>query len=215
MTDISSHSFLLLLEQVKNQTDNYESYFSSLQEQQKMFKVLLQEYIYSEEPAPRRFHILKNAKSELSNIRSMHGARIRENHPVLFEKWTLLIKDTRRCISNGIEMLQFQAVCPAHIPAHIPAKPEDPEDTLPIFVWTAQKIDFAEVLTGFITAGVIRLQDGRIPSFALMAETVGRNFGITYKDPHKIFDRVINRKRDQTAFLNTLICHMKKYQNQK
>jgi hypothetical protein len=75
--------------------------------------------------------------------------------------------------------------------------------------------DFAEVLTGFITADVIRLQDGRIPSFALMAETVGRSFGITFKEPHKLFNRVISRKREQTPFMNTLICCMKKYQSQK
>jgi hypothetical protein len=92
----------------------------------------LQEYIYSEEPASKRFHILKNVKSELSNIRSMYGGRIRENHPVLFEKWILLIKDTKRCISDGIEMLQFQTKCPAIMPA----KPEEPEEALPIFVWT-------------------------------------------------------------------------------
>jgi hypothetical protein len=37
MTDICSHPFFLSLEQAKNQTDNFESYFSSLREQQKRF----------------------------------------------------------------------------------------------------------------------------------------------------------------------------------
>jgi hypothetical protein len=195
------------LEQAKNQTNKFESYVSSLREHQKQFKVLLQEYIYSEEPAPKRFHILKNIKSGLSNIRSMHGGWIRENHPVLFEKWALMIKDTRRCISNGIEMLQFQTTCPAQMLS-------DPIEPLSDFHWTVNHVDFGEILVGIHHADAVRLQDGSSPSFALLTKIVGKNFGLRIDDPRELYRRVVTRKKNQTPFLNRMIYHIKNKSNQ-
>jgi hypothetical protein len=204
MIDICGQPFLLSLEQAKNQTNNFDSCMVSLQKHQKQFKIFLQEHIYSGEPAPNRFHFLHNANSELCYIRSMYGNYIKKTNPVFFEQWKLLINDARRHVCDGIKMLDFQRKCPAHMLS-------ESATPLPIFTWTVNQVDLGEVLVGIHRADVVRLQDGSCPPFPLFAKNVGNAFGINFKNPSEIYERVVSRKKNQTPFLNRIIYCIKDY----
>jgi len=66
-----------------------------------------------------------------------------------------------------------------------------------------------EAIVGFFQADVIRLQDGSRSSFALFAKEIGNIFGITFNHPHDEMRRILNRKKNQTPFLNRIIATLK------
>jgi len=204
MTNLSNQPFLLSLKQATKQICDYQDdYEIVLQEQQDEFKEYVQNYFNSDVAAPKRFQFLKTADYKLERIHLMYADAIRENNTDFYRFWSMLITDTRRFISIGIDTLNFQAICPAHMLTDEHAR------KFPLCNWTAQRSDLMEAIVGFFQADIIRLQDGSRPSFALFAKEIGSIFGITYNNPHFEMRKILNRKREQTPFMNRIIAGLK------
>jgi len=99
-------------------------------------------------------------------------------------------------------MLEFLTTCPAHLL-------EKPSKTLPDFVWTANKIDLTETMVGIYQADVIRLTNGKRPTFEQVAQFFGNVFGISYDNLYTDARKVLQRKKSQTPFLNRIIAAIK------
>jgi hypothetical protein len=204
MTNLSNQPFLLSLEEAVKQTDSSEGYEILLQEQNSHFKKQVYECIHSGFPAPKRFYSLKKADYELHSIRQKYADSIRENNLAFHRFWTMMIDDTRRFIDLGIETLKFQAKCPSHMLTET-----EHTHSFPPCNWTAHRSDLMELIVGVYQADVIKFQDGSRPSFALFAKEIGEVFGITFSNPHDEMRRILNRKKSQTPFFNSIIACLK------
>jgi len=202
MINLCSQPFLLSLQQSAQQKDNHQDYEVLLQEQQNEFKEYVQNCFDSEMAAPKRFQFLRRADYELDSIHLRYAGNIEENNANFYRFWSMLIVDTRRFIAIGVDTLNFQAICPAHM------LPEAVQ-SFPSCNWTAQRSDLMEAIVGFFQADCIRLQDGSRPSFALFAKAIGNVFGITFNHPHDEMRKILNRKREQTPFFNRIIASIK------
>jgi hypothetical protein len=184
------------------QTDDLKGFETMLQEQQSAFKVYLYDCCHSETPAPRRFEFLQIADYHMCNIRLMCADSIREKGVHFYRFWSKLSVDTRRFISTGIKILDFQLNCPPHLLT-------EPTKTFPEYKWAGTKNDLTEGLVALHRTNVIRLRDGTPISFVLFAKFIGSFFGITYHNPHDDMRKVLNRKKETTPFLQRLIESMK------
>jgi hypothetical protein len=204
MMNLCSQPFLLSLEQAAEQTDNYTDYETLLQKQQIEFLKYLENIFDSGISAPKRFQFLRTADVILESILLMYRDVIKKHDADFHRFWSMLITNTRRYVSIGIEMLEFQS----HCPAQMLAEPEQ-SHTFPLCKWTANHKDLMELIVGVFQIDVIRLQDGSRPSFALFAKAIGSVLGIDFNHPHNEMQRVLNRKKDQTPFLHRMIECMK------
>jgi len=183
---------------VVKQTDDYQDYEAILQEQQNMFKEYMQAYFNSDASYSKRFQFLKTADYKLKRINLMYADAVMEKNANLYRYWSMMIDDTRRFISIGLDTLKFQAKCPPHMLA-------EPSNTLSLYNWTAHRADLMEIIVGLYHADVIRLNDGNRPEFADFANEVGKLFGVAYKRPSDEMRKIIHRKRNKSPFLNRLI----------
>jgi hypothetical protein len=149
-------------------------------------------------PAPKRFHFLKRADFEMCNLRQKYSDKIRENSENFYQLWAMLIEETVRFILTGIETLEFQARCPAHMLVEHSQK-------FPSFKWMATQTDLAECIVGIYQTDVIRLHDGSRPSFVQFAKFIGDFFGITYKYLYSDIGKLLTRKKGATPFLLRII----------
>jgi len=202
MDNLSQQPFLLSMKQAAKETGDWESYETMLQEQYSAFKAYLYESCSSDIPAPVRYEFLQSANYEICSIRLMYADKIRTNNAQFYRFWAMMIVDTRRYINAGIKTLDFLRKCPPYLVSN-PAK------TFPDYDWTASRNDLTEAMAGVFLADVIRLKNGKTPSFAMLIRFVGNFFGIDYKNPSQDFKVVIDRKRNQTPFLERLIVSIK------
>jgi hypothetical protein len=204
MTNLCTQPFLLSLEQAAEQTGNLPDCENLLQEQQSDFMKYVQSCFCSGVSAPKRFQFMKTADYKLDRIHLKYADHLNENNPDFYRFWSLLIVDTRKFVTIGIDTLEFQAKCPAFMLA----EPEQAH-TFPPCKWTAQRSDLMEAITGIYQADVIRLIDGSRPSFALFVKEIGNIFGITFVNPHEEMRKVLNRKKGQTPFFHRIISVLK------
>ena len=204
MTNINNKPFLLLLEQAANQTDDFRAFEALLKKQQDEFKEFVEEYFYSDLSAHKRFYFLSNVIHDLWRIRKEYAAKIRETDATFYRFWALLIDETKHFAGIGIKTLQFQKKCPAHMLA------DEQVRTFPQCNWTAQRSDLMEAIVGLYHADIIRMQDGSRPSFTEFAKEIGNVFGITFNNPKSEMDRILDRRKNQTPFLNRMVCVLKK-----
>ena len=106
----------------------------------------------------------------------MCADKIRANNVHFYRFWAMMIVDTRRYINVGIKTLEFQKTLPEHMLA-------TPAQTFPDYKWTASQRDLMEIMVGIHQVDVIRLKDGKRPSFAMFAKFIGNFFGITFANP--------------------------------
>jgi hypothetical protein len=198
MENLHKQPFLLSMKQAVDETGDLDAYKTLLHEQQSAFKEYLNDSCHSDIPAPIRYQFLQSVDYEVCSIRLMCADKIRANDAFFYRFWAMMIVDTRRYINAGIKTLEFLRKCPPHILSN-PAK------TFPDYTWTANRNDMTEVLAGIFLTDVIRLKNGKTPSFAMLARFVGNFFGIDYSHPSQDFKIVIDRKRNQTPFLHRLI----------
>ena len=198
MENLKRQPFLLSLQQAAAQTNDLDGYETLLQEQQDAFKEYINDYFNSEKPAPKRFQFLKRAEYEVCRIFRNDADIIKGNDENFYRFWSMLIEDTLTFISIGVDTFEFQARCPAHMLIEPPQK-------YPVFKWAGSRNDLSECIVGLYQADVIKLQDGSRPSFLLFAKFIGDFFGISYDNPYKDIGKVIDRKRNQTPFLQRII----------
>jgi hypothetical protein len=202
MKKLNSHPFLLSLRQEITPADNLQAHKSLLYRQQKHFKDYVEECCVPDISAPVRFEFLKLANYELCSIRLQYADTVRESDAGFYHFWSMMIVDTRRFLSVGIDTINFQMICPPHLlTASTP--------TFPAYKWTGSRADLTEGLAALYQADVIRQKDGSRVPFALFANFVGRFFGITYSNPRVEMQKVINRKKNPTPFLSRLISCLK------
>ena len=202
MENLSKHPFLLSLKEAVEQTGDWQDYETMLHERQSAFKEYLYDSCHAEKSAEIRYEFLKTADYEVCRIRLMCADKIRAKNADFYHQWAKLIVDTRRYIFIGLKTLDFLATCPSHMLS-------EPLHTFPENKWTAAKNDLTEALVGIFETDVIRLKDGRRMSFALFAQFVGNFFGIEYNHPYVEMQKVFNRKKNQTPFLERLIASIK------
>jgi len=202
MEDLCNQPFLLLLRQAVEQTGDFQGYETLLQERQSAFKEYVYEYYSSEMPAPKRFYFLKRADYEVCIIRQKYSKKIKEKDENFYQFWEMMIDDTLRFISIGVDTLEFQRKCPAHMLT-------ETVQSFPACIWTAHKIDLMEAMVGLHQIDAIRLQDGSRPSFPLFVQSIGNIFGITFDDPKKEAHKVLTRKKNPTPFFERIITVLK------
>ena len=198
MTNLNNQPFLVSMAQAAQQTGNFSDYQNLLQEQQTQFKDYLDKACRPDIPINNRFDFLSVAEYEICSIRLKYADKIRKTDMDFYHFWSMLIMDTRRYISTGINMLNFLKTCPLHLLT-------EPSKTFPEYRWMGSRRDLIEGLAALFHANVIRLRNGNPISFATFANFIGSFFGITFKNPYDEMRKVISRKRDKTAFLNKLI----------
>ena len=204
MTNLCVYPFLSSLVEVAQHTGDYQQYEALLLEQQNSFDACISEYFTSGKIASRRFFCLRIAYEELYQIHKTYGEQIKENDANFYRFWSELIESTRRFIAVSVETLRFQRKCPPYMLAE-----DDEQQTFPLCNWTAQRTDLMEITVGLYQADVIRMPDGSRPTFTHFARAIGHVFGITYVNPHEEMRKVLNRKRNQTPFLNRIISAFK------
>jgi hypothetical protein len=202
MKNLCSHPFLLSLNDAARQTDNFETCKALLQKQQRQFQEYVDDCFNSETPAPKRFWFLKKASHELFRIHLEYSDRLKENHPDFYRFWKIMIEEAQHFLSAAIETLDFQRKCPAHMLA-------EAGHPFPVCNWTAQRSDLMEMITAVFHVDAVRLQDGSRPSFALFAKAIGDFVGVDFSHPHKEMQRIFDRKKNQTPFLNRIIANLK------
>jgi len=203
MTDFSNQPFFSLLEQAANQTVDLRDFEQLLKEQQSLFKEDLKNRFFSGLSAPKRFYFLSNVDNDLCRIHHEFADKIRDADADFYRFWAMLIDDTRHFVVVSLKTLKFQAKCPDHMLADEHAR------TFPICNWTGKRSDLMEAIAGIYQADVIRLQDGKRPSFAVFAKEIGNVFGVTFSNPHLEMRKILNRKRDPTPFFNSIIDGLK------
>jgi hypothetical protein len=202
MEDIVSHPFLLSLKQTANQPDEHPGVRTLLEEQQTDFKeYVCKQYNSTNVPAPVRFKFLKIAKYLLNKIRKRFASQVKEQNAHFYEFWAWLIDDACDYINIGVDTLEFQARCPAHLLA-------EPVQAFPACIWTAQKVDLYEATLGIYIVDAVRLQDGSRPSFPLFAQAIFSVFGMDF-DPKKAAQRVLDRIKSPTPFFERIIAVLK------
>ena len=202
MENVRKHPFLLSMRLAVSHTGDFERFKTLLLEQHDAFKEYLDEWFYSEKPAPKRFHFLKRAEYELCRLRDEEAEKIRETDEIFYRFWAMKIDDTLRFIATGVETLIFQSNCPAHMLI-------EASQTFPEYKWMATRTDLSEAIAGIFQVDVIRLKDGSRPSFVPFAKFIGSFFGISYNNPHDDLRKILNRKKNQTPFLNRIIERLK------
>jgi hypothetical protein len=198
MTNLSNQPFLLSMAQAAQQTGNFSDYQTLLNEQQTQFKDFLYETCKPDIPAPVRFEFLSHAEYEICSIRLKYADEIRKIDKDFYRFWSMLIVDTRRYISIGINILNFLTTCPPYLLT-------EPSKTFPEYRWMGSRIDLTEGLAALFLSNVIRLKDGKPVAFAPFSKFIGSFFGISFKNPHLEMQKVINRKKNQTPFLDRMI----------
>jgi hypothetical protein len=198
MKNLINQPFLLSMRGAVEQTGNFDTYQVQLLEKQDAFREYLYECCHSDKPVQERHAYLKDAKYEMCRIRLMCADKIRERNPGLYRFWTMLIIDTLRFITVGIEKLDFYRKCPKHLLSA-------PSNMFPIFLWDADRINFSELLVGIYNADVVKQQDGSHLDFDPFAKSFGNVFGITYNRPQDDLRAVLQRKKSKTPFLLRLI----------
>ena len=200
MTNLCVYPFLSSLAEVAQQTGDYQQYEALLLEQQNSFDEGISEYFKSSKIASTRFFCLRIAYEELYQIQKTYGEKIKENNADFHRFWSELIESTRRFIVVSVETLRFQRKCPPHM-----LEDDDEQLTFPLCNWTAQRTDLMEIIVGIYQADIIRMPDGSRPSFTHFTRAIGHVFGITFKNPHDEMRKILNRKKNQTPFLNRVI----------
>ena len=212
MTNINQPPFLFTLEQAATnlrlhnnceQTVDYRDFEALLKEQKRDFKEYVEEYFFSDLSADKRFYFLKSIEDELYETHQEYADIIRDDDERFYLFWIKMIEDTRRHIKIGIEVLEYQKDCPAHLLVDV-----EKTRTFPLCNWTAQRADLMEAIVGIYQADVIRLHDGSRPSFAEFANEVGGVFGVSFKYPNDEMRKIVKRKRNKTPFLSKLISVM-------
>ena len=197
MIHLSRQPFLLSLRQEVGQRSHYEGHKALLDEQLGEFKEYVIEYCEMEIPVFLRFQFLKLADYELGSIRLYCAERIRKRDADYYRYWSMLITDTRRFIAVCVDTINFLTTCPIHL-----AVVAQPSAT---YKWVGKRIELSEALVGVFQMDLIRLADGRRPSFEHFAKCVGGVFGVPYDAPYDDFRKVVNRKRNVTPFLQKMI----------
>jgi hypothetical protein len=201
---INNQPFLLSMEQAASQTGDYTDYEALLRKQQGAFLKYVEEWFDFGIAAPKRFRFLKTVECKLDTIQATYTDIIREHDANFHRFWSLLIDNTRKFVSIGVETLKFQSKCPSHILTET-----EHLHKFPSCNWTANRSDLMELIAGIYQADVIKLQDGSKPSFALFAKEIGAVFGLTFSNPHEETRKILNRKKNQTPFLNRIIACLK------
>lgn len=202
MIHLNIQPFLLSLRQDLTHTSHFEGHKTMLYGHQSAFKEYVQNCCDAETPMDKRFEFLKQADYELCSIRLLHADRFRKHDIDFYRYWSMMIVDTRRFLSIGLETIKFLTICPKHLLGERP-------QTLPTYQWTGTRNDLTEAIVGVYQADVIRMKDGSRPSFALFAKFIGGLFGITYKYPQDDFRKIMSRKKNPTPFLNRMINSIK------
>lgn len=198
MTDLCNQPFLLSLHQGITPTDNPEARKTILRGQHRAFKNYVEERCSSEVSAPKRFQFLKRVDYELCSIRLQYADAVRSGDVGFYHFWSMLIVDMRRFLRIGVDTLYFQRDCPPHLLSA-------PTPIFPAYKWMGTRNDLTEGLAAIFQTDVIRLKDGSRISFAVFAKFIGSFFGIAYSNPHGEMQRILNRKKNRTPFLNRMI----------
>jgi hypothetical protein len=201
MTHLSHHTFLLSMKEEQENINVSEGRKDLLQEQQDKFKEFLSEHCGLEMPPSERYEFLTKADYEICSIRLMHTDKIKESGMEYYRFWALLLADTRRFIKAGLNSLEFQATCPPYLLKEAA--------TFPTYEWKGSRADLTELLTGIYCADVIRLKNGKRPSFVPFAQFFGNFFGIEYKYPGDEMRKILTRKRDPAPFFHRIIESLK------
>ena len=199
MININNKPFLYSLEQAATQTDDYREFEALLKEQKRDFRDYVEEFFLSDLAAHKRFYFLKIIEDKLYEIHRDFGDSIRDSDERFFQFWIKMIDDAQRFVNIGVETLQFQVTCPAHMLA------EEKTRTFPLCNWTANRSDLMEAIVGIYHADVVRLKDGSRPSFAVFVKEIGNIFGITFNNPYEYMRKILIRKKSQTPFINRMI----------
>ena len=93
---------------------------------------------------------MKTADDKLDRKHLKYADHLNENNPDFYRFWSLLISDTRKFVTNGIDTLVFQAKSPVFMLA----EPKQAHAFLPC-KWTAQRSDLMEAITSIYQADVI------------------------------------------------------------
>ena len=197
MIHLSRQPFLLSLRQEVAQTSQLEGHRALLYAQQGDFKEYVSGCCEAEIPVFHRFRFLKLADYELGSIRLYYAERVRKRDVDYYRCWSMLITDTQRFIAVCVETVNFQTTCPVHL-IEI-AQPS------PTYHWIGQRVDLSETMVGIYQTDLIRMADGRRPSFAHFAKCIGGMFGVPYETPYDDFRKVVNRKRNPAPFLQKMI----------
>ena len=160
-------------------------------------------FFFSGLSADKRFYFLKTIEAGLYEIHQDYADTIRVGNVHFYHFWIKMIDDARRHIKIGLDVLEYQRKCPAHLLVD-----EEKTQRVPLCNWTAQRVDLMETIVGVYQADVVRLKDGSRPSFAVFAKEIGGVFGITFNRPNDEMKKIISRKKNKTPFLSRLISDM-------
>ena len=155
---------------------------------------MLKNVFFSGLAAHKRFYFLKTIEAGLYEIHKDYASALRGGNVHFYHFWVKMIDDTRRFIKIGLDVLEYQRKCPAHLLVD-----EEKTRTFPICQWTAQRSDLMEAIVGLYHADIIRMQDGSRPSFMVFAKEIGNVFGVTFNYPHDEMRKIINRKKKSNA----------------
>ena len=209
MTNLDNQPFFISLKQAAhrnncNQTVDFRDFEQLLEKQQRDFKDHIEERFFSDLTGHKFFYFLKTAKDELYRIHLNHSDAIKAGDVHFYRFWEKMIDETRRFINICIDTLKFQRKIPPHMASDVQPL------AFPPCNWTAKRADLMEIIVALYHTDVIRLLDGKTPPFAVFAKEIGSVFGITFSNPQSEMDRILDRKKNQTPFLNRMVGVLKK-----